>query len=134
MRTTENPDSWLVEPGLRLAIAYAGLTVALLAAAVLGLSPFQTLVVVGFVVLAASAAVPTVVSVGVGALGWAFYTGFVEHRYGELTFSTGDVLRLAALTAAAVWAARSTVPAITSSGPSAAPQARSEPSSSAPGA
>ena len=37
-----------------------------------------------------------------GAISWAWFTGFVENRFGELTFAGDDLQRLAAFTLAAV--------------------------------
>ena len=43
-------------------------------------------------------------SASLGLIAWAWYTGFVENTYGQLTFATDDVRRLAAfvLTSAVV--------------------------------
>lgn len=37
-----------------------------------------------------------------GIIAWAFVTGFAENSRGELTFSSGDVLRLVMFATAAV--------------------------------
>ena len=96
------------DPGIRLAAAYAALVAALLAAAALRLGPITREVLVGIAVAAGSVALAATVSSGVGALGWAFYTGFVENHYGVLTFAAADLLRLAVLVTVAVLVARVT--------------------------
>ena len=102
----------LLDPGLRLGAAYAALVATLLAAAALRLAPTATEVLVGVVVAAGSVALTWAVSFGVGALGWAFYTGFVENRYGVLTFAAADLLRLAVLVTLAVLVAGGTTRAL----------------------
>ena len=113
---TSDEDTWrpapassgvLTDPGVRLGAAYAGFTVALLVAAAVDLPSAATELLVGVVAALASVGVSVPVSGAVGALGWAFFTGFVEHRYGELTFGAGDLLRLLLLVAGPVWVARS---------------------------
>jgi len=100
------------DPGLRSAAASAALVAALLLAAAVRLGPFATELLVATGVAASSVALTTPFSVGVGALGWALYTGFVEHRYGELTFTAADLLRLTVLVTLAVtvaWGSRPTM-------------------------
>ena len=108
MTSDERPVWALGDRGLRLAAAYAALVAALLAAAPLRLGPVTSEVLVGVVVAAGSVALAATVSSGVGALGWAFYTGFVENHYGVLTFAAADLLRLAVLVTVAVLVARGT--------------------------
>jgi hypothetical protein len=82
------------EPGVWFGVA-TGLVVA-------------TYVVAGAVHLSATATALSAVVVGggaatrlrlsaapaLGAIAWAFFTGFVENRYGQLTLATGDLARL----------------------------------------
>ena len=44
---------------------------------------------------------PLVLATGLGAVAWAYYTGFVVNQFGQLTFATADVARLILLLAAA---------------------------------
>jgi hypothetical protein len=82
------------EPGVWFGVA-TGLVVA-------------TYVVAGAVHLSATATALSAVAVGggaatrlrllaapvLGAIAWAFFTGFVEHRYGQLTLASPDLVRL----------------------------------------
>jgi hypothetical protein len=113
MATDPSRAELLSEPGLRPAGASAALVAALLLAAAVRLGPSSTELLVATVVAAGSVALTAPFSLGVGALGWALYTGFVEHRYGELTFTAADLLRLAVLLTLAVTVAWGTRPTIT---------------------
>ena len=108
MTSDERPSWALWDAGIRLAAAYAALVAALLAGAALRFGPITREALVGVVVAAGSVALAATVSSGVGALGWAFYTGFVENHYGVLTFAAADLLRLAVLVTVAVVVARGT--------------------------
>ena len=113
MTTYASRSGLSYEPGLRSATASAALVAALLLAAAVRLGPLATELLVATVVGTTSVAVTTSFSLGVGALGWAVYTGFVEHRYGELTFTAADLLRLAALVALGMTVAWGTGPMMT---------------------
>ena len=96
------------QPGVRFGIANAVVVVALLVAGGAGLGNPE---IEGVALLAtgiASAGLPTLMTTGVGLAGWAWFTGFVENQYGQLSFSADDVRRLllfAAVTVVLSWLA-----------------------------
>lgn len=89
----------LVEPDFRLATANATLVLVLLAAAAVRVGPVVTEGLVAIVVALAGIAVSARLGSLIGLVGWAFYTGFVENRYGVLTFSGDDLVRMVVMVA-----------------------------------
>jgi hypothetical protein len=87
-------------PGIRLGIGCVALIATLLATAGLGANPARTLVLLLLVVAAACVRTSTAAGAAVGALGWALYTGFVVHRYGQLSAGTEDLARAVLLVGA----------------------------------
>jgi branched-subunit amino acid ABC-type transport system permease component len=83
------------EPGIRFGIANAVLVAALIVAWAVGLDVTATAVLAVVVASVASVRLPIVTALALGVIGWALFTGFVEHRYGQLTFTDDDVRRLA---------------------------------------
>lgn len=98
----------LLEPSFRFPTANATLVVALFVAAAARLGPALTEALIMIVVALASVAVSVRLGSCIGVVGWAFYTGFVEHRYGVLTFAGEDLVRLAVLAAVGALLATST--------------------------
>lgn len=46
--------------------------------------------------------IPDLGALSLGGIAWAFFTGFAENSYGELTFSGHDLLRLVLFSTGAV--------------------------------
>lgn len=101
MATTSTPQESLVDD----AGVWFGISVGLVIATFLvaGLSHLGTdetaaavLAVAGFCAVRLSASI----AASLGVVAWAFYTGFVEHQFGQLTFTAGDLVRLAGFAAA----------------------------------
>jgi hypothetical protein len=106
---TTTPTPRLVDaPGIRFGLGTGVLVVVLFGCAAAHLLPAQTGAAVGFVVASASLTGPWLLGGGLGLVGWAFYTGFVEHQYGVLTFTRGDLVRLAVLVGVGVAVATTT--------------------------
>ena len=96
--TTTFPTPRLVDaPGIRFGLGTGVLVVVLFGCAAAHLLRAPTEAAVTFSVAAASLSGPWLLGSGFGLVGWAFYTGFVEHQYGVLTFGRGDLGRLAVL-------------------------------------
>lgn len=98
--TTQTRPRMTDEPGVRFGIANGLLVGALLTAGASRLSATDTEVVVVFVGGLAACGLSPMMTTWIGVIGWAMFTGFVENSYGQLTFRTGDVERLAVFTIA----------------------------------
>jgi hypothetical protein len=82
------------ESGVRFGLANGVLVVAFFVCAATGISGGRTeLIAIGVAGLA-TVGLPRVMSLCVGVVAWALFTGFVENRYGQLTFADGDIGRL----------------------------------------
>jgi hypothetical protein len=81
-------------PGVRFGIANGLLVLTLLAAAVLRVDPTAMAWVAVIAAGLVGAGLPRLMTAGLGVIAWAMYTGFVENRFGELTFADHDVRRL----------------------------------------
>lgn len=90
------------EPGVRVGIANGTLVAALLVAAVARLTYGETAVMTVTVAGLACAGLSTLLCAATGVVAWAMFTGFVENAYGQLTFASGDVERLAVFVVAAL--------------------------------
>ena len=88
-----------------MALGSVALIAAVLVAAALALRSDRTLGLLLAVVAAASLYVGPTTGAGVGAVSWGLDTGFLELRYGELTFGGDDLRRLALLAGAGALAA-----------------------------
>ena len=90
------------EPGVRFGIANGLLVVALIAAwaARLGADETAWVAVLAAGLLGIGLSRP--MTAWLGLIAWALFTGFVENRFGELTFAGADVQRLVAFTVAAL--------------------------------
>lgn len=89
------------QPGVRFAIANGALIATVLVASLGRLGSAET---AWAAVLAAGllgAGLPLSMTAGLGVIAWAWFTGFVENRFGELTFAGDDLQRLAIFTLAA---------------------------------
>jgi hypothetical protein len=88
------------QPGVRFALAVAALALAAVVVGLLGLAPAEVeWLLVGVGGLSVMGLAPLLAG-SVGAMAWAFYTGFTEHDYGRLTLAGHDLDRLAVMAAA----------------------------------
>lgn len=93
-------------PQVRFGAGHGSVLVTVAAVTVLGLAPHPALVLVGAVAAGWAVQLPLLPAVALGAVAWAYYTGFVVNQYGQLTFAVGDLARLGlllAVAAAAHW-------------------------------
>ena len=92
------------QPGVRFGIANALLVTTFLAASVARLDPTETAWVAVVAAGLSGVGLSLSMTASLGVISWAWFTGFVENRFGELTFAGDDVQRLAlfALAAAAL--------------------------------
>ena len=90
------------EPGVRLAVVQAVLPVVLTVAALARVGVPTTLVALVVAAGAGCLTLPRGAAALSGLVAWAWTTGFAENRYGILTFSSGDLVRLGASTVGAV--------------------------------
>jgi hypothetical protein len=104
--STRNDNRLQDEPGIRFGLGNGALIVTVMACVVLRLNGMYALMALGAVVVLATAAAPVAVGVLLGSSSWAFYTGFVENAYGQLSFHPADLARLAALVVCGFIAAR----------------------------
>jgi hypothetical protein len=84
----------LEEPGVRFGLANGVLVVALLGTGAARLGPHETAWVAVLVAGATSVGLSMTVTTWMGVISWAYVTGFVQNRYGELTLTPPDLLRL----------------------------------------
>ena len=85
---------------VRFGLAQCALLAVLLASAAVRLSSVPTLVAVCLVTCAAALVLPLTWAAALATVAWAFFTGFVVNRLGELTFSSTDLQHLVLLVAA----------------------------------
>lgn len=83
------------ETGVRFGIATATIVVSLLLAGAFALAPGESALVDLLAASVAATAVSWTLAIALGTEAWAFFTGFVENRYGVLTLADHDLLRLA---------------------------------------
>jgi hypothetical protein len=79
---------------MRFGLANGLLASTVLATAVAGLQTGQTELLTVVVAGLASVGLSVAMTAWIATVAWALVTGFVENRYGELTFSQSDVGRL----------------------------------------
>jgi hypothetical protein len=89
------------EPGVRFGIANAVVVAVLLAASVAPLTTAETAWVAVLSAGLAGAALRWTRAAVLGLIAWAWYTGFAENGYGQLTFAGGDLRRVALFIVAA---------------------------------
>ena len=92
------------EPGVRFGIANGLLVVVFLAASLAQLTSHEIAWLAVLTAGLAGVGLRWLVAGSLGVIAWAWFTGFVENAYGELTFAAADVRRLVlfALAAAAL--------------------------------
>ena len=86
----------VAEPGVRFGIANGLIVGVLCVAALAHLTGAQTEFLTVLVAGLACCGLSRLLTAGVGVAAWAMFTGFVVNRYGMLTLSHHDLLRLAA--------------------------------------
>jgi hypothetical protein len=86
----------LAEPGVRFGLATGAIVLALLAGSVGRLDATTQIAVAVVVASLSGAGLSAWRNLALGAVAWAFVTGFVENRYGQLTVAPQDLLRLVA--------------------------------------
>jgi hypothetical protein len=92
--TTPTRPHLLQEPGVRFALATGLLVLAVLAAAAFRRGPVETEYAEVLTAGLSAIGLSTLMTSWIGAIGWAFYTGFVENDYGQLTLAGPDLARL----------------------------------------
>lgn len=91
---TPRTDSLVDDPGIWFGIATGLVILTLLCAGLAGLGAVATGAAVVTVGGLAAARLPGLIALALGIVVWAFFTGFIENQFGELTFATGDLARL----------------------------------------
>jgi len=86
----------VAEPGVRFGIANGLIVAVLCVGAVAHLTGTQTEFLTVLVAGLACCGLSLLLTAGVGVAAWALFTGFVVNRYGVLTLSNDDLLRLTA--------------------------------------
>ena len=82
---------------VRFGLAQCAIVAVLLACAAVRLGEGSTLVAVCLVTTAAALVLPARWAAVLGLVAWAYFTGFVANRLGQLTFDPPDLTRLALL-------------------------------------
>jgi len=99
--TTQLRDPQLADdPGIWFGIATGLVVLTFFVAGLAGLDAAETAVAAIVVGGLAAARLPGLIALALGVIAWAFYTGFTENAFGQLTFAQGDLVRLAAFAAA----------------------------------
>jgi len=96
---------WQV-PEVRFGAGHGSVLVAVAVVTTLGITPHPALLVLLLVTMVSASRLPLGFATALGAVAWAYYTGFVVNQYGQLTFTAGDLGRLVLLltvAAAAHW-------------------------------
>lgn len=107
MATQEQPPATLVDdPGVWFGISIVLVVVTVLGAGLTQLGTGTTAAAVVVVGGLSAARLPGLVALGLGTVAWAFYTGFTENSLGQLTFTEGDLARLAVFAAATALVSR----------------------------
>jgi hypothetical protein len=92
---THAPETLVDDPGIWFGIATGLVVLTFLIAGLAGLGTAPTAVAVIIVAGLASGRLPGLVALALGVIAWAFFTGFFENTFGQLTFASGDLDRLA---------------------------------------
>lgn len=82
------------DPGIWFGISTAIVILTFLSAGAFGLGPMETAAVVLIVSGLTGSRLPAAVAVALGIVAWAFFTGFTENTFGQLTFAPTDLVRL----------------------------------------
>ena len=87
------------EPGVRFGIATGVVVVTVLIASLAGIGDIDVAVLLLIVTGLAAVALRPLLAPVLGIVAWAFYTGFVENAFGQLTLAGADLARLAGFAA-----------------------------------
>ncbi|MCW2855750.1 MAG: hypothetical protein JWR52_1365 [Marmoricola sp.] len=90
------------EPGVLFGIATGTVVATDLLAGAFTLPPVPTALVLVIVAGLFGARLRVLLAAALGVIAWAFYTGFTENRFGQLTLATGDLTRIGAFVAGAL--------------------------------
>jgi hypothetical protein len=82
------------DTGIRFAIGTGLVVLTFFVAGLAGLGAEPTACAAVLVAGIASGRLPLGIAGVLGAISWAFFTGFDENAYGQLTFAEGDLVRL----------------------------------------
>jgi hypothetical protein len=93
------------QPGVRFGLANAALACSLCLAAAVGLGAGATAGVAVLVSALCGVALSRHATAGLAVTAWAWWTGFSENSYGQLTLAPADLVRLAVFVVVAVVAA-----------------------------
>jgi hypothetical protein len=97
---TQRPERLVDDSGIWFGIAVALVILTLLVTGLAGLGAVPSAAAVILVGGLAAARLPGLIALALGGVAWAFFTGFIENSFGQLTFAEGDVARLAAFSVA----------------------------------
>lgn len=86
----------------RFARGQAGVIAVLFVCCAAGMTHQLVLVGVGAATVAYARWLPAPFAIALGLVAWAYFTGFVTNRYGELSFTAPDLASLGLLLACAV--------------------------------
>jgi hypothetical protein len=101
MATQHQPAERLLDDsGIWFGIAVGLVILTFLVAGLAGLETAPTAVAAILVGGLAAARLPGLIALVLGGIVWAFFTGFAENDFGQLTFAHGDLARLALFTLA----------------------------------
>lgn len=90
------------EPGVLFGIATGIVVVTDLLAGAFTLPAVPTALALVVVAGLFGARLKVLLAAALGLIAWAFYTGFTEHRFGQLTLADGDLVRIGAFVAGAL--------------------------------
>lgn len=93
-------------PEVRFGLGHFSILVAVAVIMTLGVQPHPALLAMLVVTVVWASRLPLGLATALGGVAWAYYTGFVVNELGQLTFGTGDLVRLILLllvAAAAHW-------------------------------
>ncbi|MCX6394980.1 MAG: hypothetical protein NTV23_00660 [Propionibacteriales bacterium] len=91
---TRGPDTLLDDPAIWFGIATALVILTLFIAGLAGAGTVTTAAAVLIVGGVSAARLPGLIALALGVVAWAFFTGFIENTFGQLTFADGDLARL----------------------------------------
>jgi hypothetical protein len=100
--TSRTSSRMSAEPGVRFGIANGLLVATMLAVSVAHLGPTATAWVSVVAAGLLGAGLSLTMTGLLGVIAWAWFTGFAENRFGELTFAPHDLQHLAAFGLVAV--------------------------------
>ncbi len=90
------------EPGVLFGIATGLVVVTESMAGAFALPPVPTALALVVVAGLFGARLKALLAAALGLIAWAFFTGFTEHRFGQLTLADGDLVRVGAFVAGAL--------------------------------